>query len=128
MANLTKITQNNKLLALLDKDQTMVLHTDDRKMIGDIIIQFAVDGVISYRNNLTKVSMGKTATIKCDGLIAREDIIIYTSLRPLLSRLATPFIFLEDSYTTEPNEYGTTIILNRYIEESNDIGITIVIT
>lgn len=128
MDNLTTITQNNKLLASLEKDQTIVLHTNDRKMIGDIVIRFAVDGNISYQNNLTTVSAGKTAIIKCDGLIAREDIIIRTSLRPLINRLATPFIFLEDSYTTEPNEYGTTIILNRYIEESNDIGITIVIT
>lgn len=133
MANLTTITQNNKLLASLEKDQTMVLHTDDRKMIGDIVIQFAVDGLISYRKNLTSVSAGRTATIKCDGLIVREDIIIYTALQPIINRLATPFIFLEEieeepAYTTEPNEYGTTIILNRYIEEPNDIGITIIIT
>ena len=128
MDNLTTITQNNKLLASLEKDQTIVLHTNDRKMIGDIVIRFAVDGNISYQNNLTTVSAGKTAIIKCDGLIAREDIIIYTSLRPLINRLATPFIFLEDSYTTEPNEYGTTIILNRYTEEPNDVGITIIIT
>jgi hypothetical protein len=57
----------------------MVLHTDDRKTIGDIVIQFAVDGLISYRKHLTSVPAGKTATIKCDGLIVREDIIIYTS-------------------------------------------------
>lgn len=133
MDNLTTITQNNKLLASLEKDQTIVLHTNDRKMIGDIVIRFAVDGNISYRSNLTTVSAGKTAIIKCDGLIAREDIIIRTSLQPIINKLATPIIFLEESgqepaYTTEPNEYGTTIILNRYTEEPNDVGITIIIT
>ena len=133
MANLTTVIQNNKLLASLEKDQTMVLHTEDKKMIGDIVIQFAVDGLISYRNNFTQVSAGRTATIKCDGLIVREDIIIYTFLQPIINKLATPSIFLEEiaeepSYITEPNEYGTTIILNRYSEEPNDIGITIIIT
>lgn len=133
MDNLTTITQNNKLLASLEKDQTIVLHTNDRKIIGDIVIRFAVDGNISYQNNLTTVSAGKTAIIKCDGLIAREDIIIRTSLQSIINKLATPIIFLEESeqelaYTTEPNEYGTTIILNRYTEEPNDVGITIIIT
>ena len=133
MDNLTTITQNNKLLASLEKDQTVVLHTNDRKMIGDIVIRFTVDGNISYRNNLTTVPAGKTAIIKCDGLIVREDIIIRTSLQSIINKLATPIIFLEESeqepaYTTEPNEYGTTIILNRYTEEPNDVGITIIIT
>lgn len=59
------------------------------------------------------------------------NIIVYFNTS--INKLATPFIFLEEieqepAYTTEPNEYGTTIILNRYIKEPNDISTTIIIT
>lgn len=116
MANITLITQNGKILATLQENQTVVLHTDDRKIIGDIVIQFAHDGQITYRGVSTKISTGKTATIKCNGLIVTEDIIVRTSQQVIVTQLQTPFIVLTDIPVDPENpdiEYNSTPILGK---------------
>lgn len=106
MANITSITQNGKILATLQENQTVLLHTDDRKITGDIVIYFASGGQIIYRGASTYIEAGKTATIKCQGLIVTEDIIIRTSDEIYIPKLKTPFILLtgEDDIPEIPEE------------------------
>lgn len=106
MANITSITQNGKILATLQENQTVLLHTDDRKITGDLVIYFASGGQIIYRGASTYVEAGKTATIKCKGLIVTEDIIIRTSDEVYIPKLKTPFILLtgEDDIPDIPDE------------------------
>lgn len=115
MANTTLITQNGKILATLQENETVILHTDDRKLNGDISIQFGTDGEISYQNKTIKVPMGKTATIKCNGLIVTEDIIVKTFARTVIPELDPPVIVLVDY--TEPQTLKTpTIVLVEEVE------------
>lgn len=103
MANVTLITQSGKILAELIENQTAIIHTDDKKAKGDIVVSFGTDGYILYRSSTVEVKAGRTATIKCNGLVLTEDIIIRTTNIGPVKYLETPVIILFDDTPELPD-------------------------
>lgn len=78
MANITRIILGDKVLAELLANKTVTILGKDRKLDNNIVITFGIPGSIEYDNLTTSVQQGQTATLECEGLIFKADVIIKT--------------------------------------------------
>ena len=101
MTNITQIVLGDKVLAELLVNKTGVILGKDRKFDDNIIITFGTPGSIEYNNIITAIQQGQIATLECEGLIFRDNVIIKTfgENDPELVALDTPIIVLVDEET-----------------------------
>jgi hypothetical protein len=112
MTNITRIVLGDKVLAELLANKTVAILGKDRKLDGNIVITFGIPGSIEYDNLTTTIQQGQTATLECEGLIFKTNVIVKTfedveepddpeepeepdaPVEPV--ELEAPFIYLED--------------------------------
>lgn len=120
MTNITRIVLGEKVLAELLANKTVVILGKDRKFDGNVVITFGTPGSIEYNNIITAIQQGQIATLECEGLIFRDDVIVKTfgENDPALETLGTPVIVLVD-------EGETPLVLNTptiYLSESQGLS------
>lgn len=98
MTNITRILLGDKVLAELPAKKTAVILGKDRKFDDNIVIAFGAPGSIEYNNIITAIRQGQIATLECEGLIFRDNVIVKTfgENDPELTTLDTPIIVLVD--------------------------------
>lgn len=111
MTNITRIVLGDKVLAELLANKTVAILGKDRKLDGNIVITFGIPGSIEYDNLTTTIQQGQTATLECEGLIFKTNVIVKTfedtepdePIVPQPTLLSTPVIYLYDE-SEEPEE------------------------
>ena len=101
MTNITRIVLGDKVLAELLANKTVAILGKDRKFDGNVVIAFGTPGSIEYNNIITAIQQGQIATLECEGLIFRDNVIIKTfgENDPELVALDAPIIVLVDEET-----------------------------
>lgn len=101
MTNITQIVLGDKVLAELLANKTVAILGKDRKFDDNVVITFGTPGSIEYNNIITAIQQGQIATLECEGLIFRDNVIIKTfgEDNPELTALDTPVIVLVDEDT-----------------------------
>jgi hypothetical protein len=139
MTNITRIILGDKVLAELLANKTVTILGKDRKLDGNIVITFGIPGSIEYDNLTTTIQQGQTATLECEGLIFKTNVIVKTfedieepdePIVPQPILLSTPVIYLyneseepeEPVVPIEPVELETPFIYLEDVEEDDEEG------
>jgi hypothetical protein len=139
MTNITRIVLGDKVLAELLANKTVAILGKDRKLDGNIVITFGIPGSIEYDNLTTTIQQGQTATLECEGLIFKTNVIVKTfedieepdePIVPQPTLLSTPIIYLYDEpeepeepdIPVEPVELEAPFIYLEDIEEDDEEG------